>query len=652
MSEYYPKVMELGDDVRVSYAIDREIELRFRGYDIISTLPPPVPELPYVFSVEGRQGTVDLTKADVGLDLVDNTADGAKPLSAAAIAALADKLDAVSANAAFQPKEGTVVLAAPTGVTATDDAALAAAITAAGSRGLILAQPGTYQISSAYTIPNGVDMRGAGGGSTSKSGTTTFKCMASGTQINIAGGGGLSGYFEIDGNLTATTPFKRSGGTGANARTFQNITVHSNAVAAVTNDLVEFYGAQNDIWIQCGFADADRDLAHFDQGYGGAYFLRCEWRTAGRYHHYYDSLVGGGVYASTSDTKHVGGICEGNSGISIVRVVTGTTIAYQDHPMYSINGCSGPMVDVDAGYVAIHNAFLQSTPSTQVAGTIGIRVNSTASVTLTGRSNWLNFATALSSSNNLAFIYDNSASLPSNTAAVRGATGSATVANIGQLLGGGTSYSLTANSDYVLFSLNFARNAQRFGIRSDGRLDWFPGTNFASDVGIARRGVGIVGVTLGTQQVLATGGGTTAQRPAAAAALAGAIYQNSTTVAFEWCDGTAWHSPTDHSWVNVAPAGVTTNPQGTGAPIGYTKNTSGLVVLRGLAAGVSINTALFTLPAGFRPGYDIVMPCFTMTGGAVLTLGYISITTAGVVKIPVGSGGIVSFDGVSYMAEQ
>jgi hypothetical protein len=51
-------------------------------------------EIGAVVSVAGKMGTVTLTKADVGLSNVDNTADTAKPISTAAQAALNAKADA------------------------------------------------------------------------------------------------------------------------------------------------------------------------------------------------------------------------------------------------------------------------------------------------------------------------------------------------------------------------------------------------------------------------------------------------------------------------------------------------------------------------------------------------------------------------------
>jgi hypothetical protein len=108
-----------------------------------SQLPPPAEDA--VTSVAGKTGAVALVKADVGLGNVDNTADSAKPISAAAQAAL-DALDARSdllegTSVAFV--DAIRVVAAPTGVAATDTANWQAAL-ATGR--YVTTRPGTYVV--------------------------------------------------------------------------------------------------------------------------------------------------------------------------------------------------------------------------------------------------------------------------------------------------------------------------------------------------------------------------------------------------------------------------------------------------------------------------------------------------------------------------
>lgn len=547
---------------------------------------------------------------------------------------------------------GVTAMPAATGVTATDDAALAAAIALAGSRGVVQAAVGTYKISSHHVIPSGVDLRGMGAGSTSKTGTTTFLCTTAGSQIEFAGGGGISGDFEIDGDSVATTPFKRSGGVGANGRTFHPISVRDNLPAGNTNDLALFHGAQNDLWFQLNLAGADRDLRVFDQGYGGAMFIRCELHTAGRYHDRYDDQVAGGVYDSPSDIHHLGGILEGLTGDTMVGGLAAGTISYDGTAFISINGCADPMIDIGDGYFSFHDLYLQNTPVTQVPGSVGLRCKNSAVVVLSGRTLYLNPETQLVVDGSISFIYDHSAGIPSNTTTPRAATGGANVNQIAELHVASGIWALTGVGEYVILSQNQARNAQRFAIRADGRIEWYPGNNFTPDTQLVRRQAGAIGLLAGTQQLMCMGMGTTAQRPAWAAALEGAVYVNTDTNSMDWADDVQWRTVHDHTWTALTTSNITTNPNGTGAAVGWTK-IDGKITLRGLAAGVNVAGAtLFTLPAGARPGFTTLVPilCFGV-GGATVVPGYLNITTAGVCSIPIGSGTLVSFEGISFVAD-
>lgn len=66
-----------------------------------------------IISVNGQVGTVVLSKADIGLDRVDNTADTEKPLSNAAISALSNKADLVSGVVPLEqlPKRDNEIIA-------------------------------------------------------------------------------------------------------------------------------------------------------------------------------------------------------------------------------------------------------------------------------------------------------------------------------------------------------------------------------------------------------------------------------------------------------------------------------------------------------------------------------------------------------------
>lgn len=599
------------------------------------TPPRPVPLYstdPYVRSFAGESGEIS---AEMVIDLME------------------PEIEAVRVALMSAVDRGEILLPAPTGVAANDNAALAAAIAAAtGTSAIIIARKGTYVINAYHAIPDGVDLRGQGGGSTSRTGRTIFKCASGNAGISIGGGGGMSGHFAVDGDNVAATPFKRLGGTGANARFFENITVLNNTGA--NNDLVWFYGAQNDYWVQCGFANASRDIAVWDQGFGGATFVRCQWRNAGRYHHRYDDDVAGGVYAQPTDIHHYGGIMEGNAGTSLVIYNAAANVTYSDQAYYTINAPSGPMVDVVAGSgLTMHNPWLQCTSGAAPAGSIGIKVRGTGEMTVSGRAIMQSLETANSVDGAGAFIYVNCNWRYYGVTNRYGATGGGTVAQIATFQDG-SRFVIAAATDFVDIAQPLARDRFLFSRTNLGVFSWYPNSaaNFTPDVQLLRRGVGVLGVPNGTQQTLATGAGTTLQRPAAGAALNGASYFNSDTQTLQTCNGATWVDVATHAWVAATTAGITTNPAGSGAPIGYTK-IGGVVHLRGLGGSVAATpNVLFTLPAGFRPAFQTNIPCFTMTGALVTTVGYLQISANGNVVLGAGSGAFVSFDGICFPAEQ
>lgn len=445
-----------------------------------------------------------------------------------------------------------VYLPAPTGTSA-DDTALAAAISSMGSDpGLIIAQGGDYLFSAHYIFPNGVDLRGQGGGSTSFAGATQFVAAAGVAQLEFQGGGGITGGFQIDGAGIATTPFQRGPGLGANARTFMNLVVHDNAVAAHSNDLALFTGGQNDIWIQCGFANADRDLGVFDMGYGGAAFYRCEWRTAGRYHRRYDNLIPGGVGAYPFNLKFDHNICEGNVGVSIEKYNAGVDIKHNSPWFYSENSSTtGAHIDIGTGVtnISMHNAKFQSTPSTQVAGTKAIKLAGTSSLYLTGDTEFYNFASVFNLDGILAQVYAGTCGFNNCGAKFTGTT-SATQFQVLDLPFGHRS---TAGGIAITDALGTHNLAETFyDAPRTNRWAWRDekGNQYYSTVGgfggpniaVGPRGAAGWGVWPGLHWLLCTGIGTTTQRPTANANLSGAVYGNLDTFTLEWCDGTTWRS--------------------------------------------------------------------------------------------------------------
>lgn len=460
---------------------------------------------------------------------------------------------------------GEVILPAPTGVTATDNAALAAGITAAGSTKRIVALPGVYQISGHHIIPNGVDLVGQGGGSTSTAGRTTFKCMASGAQIEIQGGGGVTGYFEIDGNSTATTPFFRNGGLGANAREIHNIVVHHNAVSGThSNDLALFYGAQNDYYELCGFGYADRDARVFDQGFGGVTFNRCEITgTIGRYWDRYDNQIAGGVSPVPFNIVHMGTTNEegSTSGVSVshVKMIAGSDITYDKAWFYSANALTGPSIDVGTGCILnLVTPSFQSKPNgAPTAGTQAIKVSGTGRVTIVGRAQYLNFDSAINIDGVAAHVYDNTPPEFYNCNAKFTGTSGATSAQWANE-SNGLRTNLGAASDLVELTLNTARTAIMSSRIADGSILEYPQSGFpGARSKFGPKAAGVWGATTGTSvATLAVGIGSTASRPAAAAGLAGALWRNTDTGLIDHCDGTTWTSTTPHMLPSYAPGGL------------------------------------------------------------------------------------------------
>jgi hypothetical protein len=546
-----------------------------------------------------------------------------------------------------------VLMPKPTNVAATDDANFAAAIVAAGSTKVIVARAGTYAINNGHVIPDGVDLRGAGGGSTSRAARTSFKCTAPGAYIEFQAGGAKSGGFDVHGNDIATTPFRRTGGLGANGRYFENIIVRHNAAGA--NDLMWLHYAQNDGWFFCGAEVAAQDMIWFDGGYGGATFYHCHWDQAGRYHHRYDNQLTSTTYPTPTDIHHIGGIFERNSGISIIKILAGGNITFSDMALYSANGCSGPQIDIGPNItgISLHNLWNEG-PSggPPHAGSIGLRVASPAHVTLSGRAIFQNLETAIVVDGVTSFAYMNCSYITYNVTTNFAATGGGNIAQILQL----QSYNkitATNSTDFIEIAQPLARDRYLYSRNALGAQSYYPNTagNFTPDITTGRKAAGLWGVI--NQQMLGTGGGTTAQRPAGAAALKGALYTNDDTGGLDWVDSAGvWHETVDKPiWIDATGvAGVGTNPHVGSAPLGYCKM-NGIVRLRGMVDNVSIGGGtIFTLPVGMRPAFPLVMPIATYNGTSVLAIGAVNISVAGLVSVSSGSGAVVSLDGVSFVA--
>lgn len=103
------------------------------------------------------------------------------------------------------------------------------------------------------------------------------------------------------------------------------------------------------------------------------------------------------------------------------------------------------------------------------------------------------------------------------------------------------------------------------------------------------------------------------------------------------------------SWIVPTPTNSWVNYDGTFNQLGYMKDPSGFVHLRGLVKnGSSGNAAIFTLPVGYRPQYQCLFCC--MTNGPAACR--VDVSTAGVVTPTGASTTWLSLDNIVFKAFQ
>ncbi|MBC1224977.1 hypothetical protein GNF10_16985 [Nostoc sp. UCD121] len=99
-----------------------------------------------------------------------------------------------------------------------------------------------------------------------------------------------------------------------------------------------------------------------------------------------------------------------------------------------------------------------------------------------------------------------------------------------------------------------------------------------------------------------------------------------------------WQTPTfQNNWVNY---------DNTYNPVGYFKDSLGIVHLRGLVRSGTNNTTIFTLPVGYRPSNRELQAIQTFNN----TIGRLDILTDGQVQVVLGNNGWVSLDGITFRA--
>lgn len=99
-----------------------------------------------------------------------------------------------------------------------------------------------------------------------------------------------------------------------------------------------------------------------------------------------------------------------------------------------------------------------------------------------------------------------------------------------------------------------------------------------------------------------------------------------------------WTAPTfTNSWVDFGSVYQTA---------GYTRDQRNFVLLRGLVKSGTVNTAMFTLPAGYRPTNRRIFVTITDTG-----IGRLDVQSDGTVTLISGGNGFTSLENIAFYAE-
>ncbi|MGN6607115.1 MAG: hypothetical protein ACTHMS_08930 [Jatrophihabitans sp.] len=451
---------------------------------------------------------------------------------------------AVAAPAAAATVAATAVTTAPPPSGSDDTAALQAAMP---DTGVLLLQAGTYQLAGRLLVGDGQDLRGAGGGFGASA--TVLRCTTSAAGVEFSRGGGTSSGFRVDAGSLATRPFARTGGLGGCGRMFSDITVWASA-----GDGIVALAAQNDVWTGVSAAGAARDALLLDQGYGGALFSRCEFAAAGRYNLHFAHDVPGGPYPTPADLMFEQCIVEtsGTVGTGLALIDAAYDVKFHHTAFWTEGAMAGPLIDVTgrATQISIGDALIGSGASP--ASDTGLRVDDACHVLVDGvtRFNGLQAAFALRSGTphievRGGQVYE----------AVQQRYTTETAMDPQSWINTSFSEPLvstrSAAGDLAYVSLAAAGTGFHVVEAASGRRTWGSGHDWSGDVALDRRAAGVLGVDAG--HLLATGYGTTADRPAPTPATAGSLRLNTDTRQLEVTDGTDWFPA-------VTAAAATTQP--------------------------------------------------------------------------------------------
>lgn len=130
------------------------------------------------------------------------------------------------------------------------------------------------------------------------------------------------------------------------------------------------------------------------------------------------------------------------------------------------------------------------------------------------------------------------------------------------------------------------------------------------------------------------------------------IYESDTALVYVY-SGSAWvkvlqqKSTQATGWTSATYQNSWTTYSAPFSHARYIKDDLGVVHLDGLVKNGTMNTACFTLPVGYRPGYQQIFAAVTNPN----TIGRLDIQTDGVVLPVTGSNGWFSLAGVTFLAE-
>lgn len=387
----------------------------------------------------------------------------------------------------------------------TDQLATLNSLVAAGN-GILQLPDGPIAISGRFVMPDGWATQGKGGAHLN----TSFKCLTSGSGVDVYGGGGINSGWCVDGNGISTQPLTRQGGTNGANRIFMDVWAFNSAGEGIRRN-----GAQNDVWIKCGAINCATHCLVDDHGYGGSKSYDIELDFASVSDYFVDKNISAGdVYPVPTDNAFYGMIVEqdGTGTVDIMNFNGGSRLNFYDLSVYATQGFAptGPMVHVGGGASNIHfiNPILENGNSGDVSGSIGIQVDAGCTAYISGNSEFLNLDAPVRV---LATGYlgrmDDPSYFQCNASTSDGTLSSWMYRNLDRI---SQVFKSKSASDISYVALA-GTVGEYFAELADGSRTYGDGTTFGNDVRTARWAKGVFGVA-GAGHAISSGVWSTAGR--------------------------------------------------------------------------------------------------------------------------------------------